>query len=311
MTARSEERKGTKGRRPGCTAKVPLAIGLLLACLVVLAVQVNRTQLWEDQTVYAGWRLQTHILTGSCRLLDRENGTRAVGSGGDCAAALSRARSNGAVRPASDHLVLMLHGLGRSPWLFRQMEAALREAGYDAVAISYPSLTKDVAGHAEHLRQILNNAGGVRRVSFVTHSLGGIVVREALALDSAWRGRFELGRAVMLAPPNQGSELALALDDIRLLHLLGGPSAGEMVKGHRYADPPPGLEIGVIAGATPGGRGFNPLLSANNDGVVTVEETRLAGMRDFQVVTAPHTVIASAPETIAATLEFLESGRFR
>lgn len=308
MIARSEVRKSMKGRR---TAKVRLVVGLLLAGLVVLGVQVNRTQLWEDERVYAGWRLQEHILTGRCRLLDRENETRAVGSGADCAAVLAKVRSNEAVRPASDHLVLMLHGLGRSPRLFRDMEAALREAGYDAVAISYPSLTKNVAGHAEHLRRVLDEADGVRRVSFVTHSLGGIVLREALVLDSAWRGRLELGRVVMLAPPNQGSELALTLSELPLFDLLGGPSAGETVKGHRYADPPPEVEIGVIAGATPGDGGFNPLLSANNDGVVTVEETRLAGMRDFRVVTAPHTVIASAPETIAATFEFLESGRFR
>jgi pimeloyl-ACP methyl ester carboxylesterase len=299
------------GRRARRGAGAWLAIGLLLAGLVALGVQVNRTQLWEDQTVYAGWRLQKHVLTESCQLLDRKNGTRAVGAGGDCAAVLSRARSTGALRPAGDHLVVMLHGLGRSPWLFRRMEAALREAGYEAVAISYPSLTRDVAGHAEHLRRVLDDADGVRRVSFVTHSLGGIVLREALAADSAWRERLELGRVVMLAPPNQGSELALALDDYRLFHLLGGPSAGQMVTGYRYADPPPDLEIGVIAGATPGGRGFNPLLSGNNDGILTVAETPIKGMRDFLVVPALHTVIAGAPETIAATLKFLESGQFR
>lgn len=276
-----------------------------------LAMQMNRTQLWEDQAAYAGWRLQTHVWSGRCRLLDSEGDVRASGRGGHCAEALEHARREAGLRPAGDHLVLLLHGLGRSPRLFRRMERALQAAGYDAVAISYPSLTKDIAGHAAQLNLLLDRVEGAARVSFVTHSLGGIVLREALARKAGWRDRLALGRIVMLAPPNQGSELALALDDFRLFRLLGGPSAGQLVKGRRYADLPAGIEVGVIAGGTPGGAGFNPLLSANNDGVVTVAETGLSGARDFLIVAAPHTVIASDPEAIAATLRFLETGRFR
>jgi hypothetical protein len=195
--------------------------------------------------------------------------------------------------------------------VFRKMERALRAAGYEAVAISYPSLTKDIEGHAAQLERLLDRAEGAGRVSFVTHSLGGIVLREALARESAWRDRLALGRIVMLAPPNQGSELASALDDFRLFHLLAGPSAGQLVKGRRHAALPAGAEVGVIAGGTPGGQGFNPLLSANNDGIVTIEETRVAGAKDVLIVSALHTVIASDPEAIAATLRFLETGRFR
>ncbi len=114
-----------------------LAGGLLVvAGLVVLAVQLDRTQLWEDREVYAGWRVQGHVLTGSCRLFDREQTVRARGRGGDCSAALARARIEEGLKPASRHLVLLLHGMGRSPFLFREMEAALRQAGYEAVAIS-------------------------------------------------------------------------------------------------------------------------------------------------------------------------------
>jgi hypothetical protein len=69
--------------------------------------------------------------------------------------------------------------------------------------------------------------------------------------------------------------------------------------------------VAVIAGGTADKRGFNPLLTGNNDGIVTVMETELAGARDRMTVNAIHTLIASAPETIDATLKFLDSGRLR
>ena len=88
-----------------------------------------------------------------------------------------------------------------------------------------------------------------------------------------------------------------------------------MVKGTAFAVPPPQVEIGVIAGGRAGGQagvdGFNPFLSADNDGIVTVAETELQSARDRLVVPAIHTLIANHPETIAATLAFLEKGRFR
>jgi hypothetical protein len=100
------------------------------------------------------------------------------------------------------------------------------------------------------------------------------------------------------------------LNDVGPFHFFAGPSAAQIAEGASFAAPPPALEFGIIAGGTEGGRGFNPLLSANNDGVVTVAETRLGGARDFLVLPVIHTVIAGAPETIAATLHFLAKGSF-
>lgn len=288
---------------------------LVLLALVVSAVLLNRAQLWEDTRVYAGWRVQQHVVLDFCRLLDAEQATRARGWGGDCLAALEDAKREG-LAPQSDHLVLLLHGLGRSPWLFRDMERALRAAGYDAVAVSYPTLTRDIAGHADQIEALLDTAQDVKKVSFVTHSLGGLVVREVLSRDAdpgaaSWHDRLALGRIVMIAPPNQGSELAEMLADLPPYHWIGGPAAEDIAAGPPFAPVPATVEIAVIAGGTEGGRGFNPLLSENNDGVVTLSETRLPGARDHLVVKALHTVIAGDPETIAATLKFLDSGRLR
>ncbi|MGF1593658.1 MAG: esterase/lipase family protein [Kiloniellaceae bacterium] len=292
--------------------RMRVRIGALLAVVVLaaLALQLNRTQLWEDRQVHAGWRVQQHVVLQSCRLLDREAATRARGWGGTCANALELARRDGLIAPQGRHLVLLLHGMGRSTYLFRDMELALRAAGYEAVAISYPSLTRDIAGHADQIEALLASAEDVERVSFVTHSLGGLVVRELLSRDADWRSGLALGRVVMLAPPNQGSELAAALAQLPPYHWIGGPSASEIAAGPPFASLPAGVEVAVIAGGT-GAWGFNPLLRGDDDGVVTLVETELPEATERLKVPAFHTVIAAAPEAIAATLKFLDSGRLR
>jgi hypothetical protein len=136
------------------------------------------------------------------------------------------------------------------------------------------------------------------------------VVRELLSRNSAWRSDLALGRVVMLAPPNQGSELAASLVQLPPYHWIGGPSAGEIAAGPPFASLPAGVEVAVIAGGT-GGWGFNPLLRGDDDGVVTLVETELPEATDRLTVPALHTVIAAAPEAIAATLMFLDSGRLR
>ncbi|WP_193367662.1 alpha/beta fold hydrolase [Pelagibius marinus] len=284
---------------------------LILAALIAGAVQLNRTQLWEDRQVYAGWRVQRHVILPTCRLLDDQHKTREHGLFGACAAALEAARREEGLAPVSTHLVILLHGMGRSPFLFRDMERALRAAGFDAVAVSYPSLTRDIAGHADQIEHLLEGARDVEKVSFVSHSLGGLVVREVLNRNGAWRDELALGRVVMIAPPNQGSELAESVADLPPYHWIGGPAASEIAAGPPFAPVSPEIEVAIIAGGTDGGNGFNPLLSENNDGVVTVSETYLPGASDHIVVRALHTFITGDPQTIAATRKFLETGRLR
>ena len=107
-----------------------------------------------------------------------------------------------------------------------------------------------------------------------------------------------------------GAVIGKALAPLPPYHWIGGPSASEIAVGGPFARLPEDVEVAVIAGGT-GGWGFNPLLPGDDDGVVTVAETELSGVRDRLTVAALHTVIAAAPETIAATMNFLEHGRLR
>lgn len=207
-------------------------------------------------------------------------------------------------------IVVLLHGLGRTPLSMLPLAAMARLRGYGVINFRYCSTRGTIAEHAESFaRSVLPRIASAPRVHFITHSLGGIVVRHFLWTHSLPN----LGRVVMLAPPNAGSEVADVLQ-----HSLVVSSAMMPVRelGTGAASVPRMLpiadfELGVIAGA----RSHIPLFSrwmhhVPNDGVVAVERTKLAGMKDFVVMQRTHTFLPVAPDAIGQAFQFIENGRF-
>ncbi len=267
-------------------------------------------QFWEDRFVYQGWRIQRNIFSGDCRLLDPRDIRRAKGDEEECRIAFEERRIRDGIRRRSADIVVLIHGLGRSKDSFDKMEKALERAGYEVEAINYPSTRRDIRDHASQIRDVLDGLEDANRVSFVTHSLGGIVVRELLALDGSWKERIQIGRVVMLAPPNQGSILAETMKDWTPFQLIAGEVGQQLTPGEIGAFPRPCCEFGIIAGGTGRPTGINPFLDGDNDGVVTVESTRLDGASDFLRIHAEHTFIMNHRDCIRATIRFLGSGRF-
>ena len=267
-------------------------------------------QFWGDVFWFDGWRIQEHVFTGHYRLLDPADVRHAWGTRQACRTAFEAARRDDHLPRPSGHLVVLLHGLGRTSASMAQMQRSLEAAGYATAALTYPSTRRSLADHADQLVQVLERLEGVEQVSFVTHSLGGIVVRAALARDGAWRERVELGRVVMLAPPSNGSSIARDLEDFLPAQLVLGPVAKDLAADEIREIPPPPCPFGVIAAGGPREEGWNPLLEGDDDGVVSVEETRLEGADDFLVVRGLHTFLMNDEDVIAATLRFLEAGRF-
>jgi pimeloyl-ACP methyl ester carboxylesterase len=147
------------------------------------------------------------------------------------------------------------------------------------------------------------------KVHFVTHSLGGILVR-AYAAEHAPEN---LGRVVMLAPPNQGSEYVDAMRDWELFQLAAGPTGVQLGTDPESLPnrlPEPEFELGVIAGT----RNSNPIsghvIPGSSDGTVSIESTKLEGMTDFISVDESHTFIMRSPLVAEQTIEFLRNGRF-
>ncbi len=213
--------------------------------------------------------------------------------------------------PASE-AVILLHGLGRTRVSLLRMERALRRAGYRTLNRSYPSTCHGIARLAEsvvgaRLEEV--RGWGVERVHFVTHSLGGVLVRH----NAEHAGLPEGTRAVMIAPPHGGSEVADRLRDLRPFQAYCGPALRELGTG--LDSVPLGLgplrvPSGVIAGDRSLYPFFNRLFDGATDGLVAVERARVSGMADFVVAPCGHSFIASRPAVIRHALHFLRHGRF-
>ena len=208
--------------------------------------------------------------------------------------------------------VVLLHGLNRSWRAMEPMAAALRNAGFATANVDYSSRAGTVAelvplsvdAGLETCRQ-----GGSSRIHFVTHSIGGILLRYAYDRDPIP----DLGRVVMLGPPNQGSEVVDIARGWPTAKLLGGPAGLQLGTGEDSVPAqlgPVEFELGVIAGT----RSTNPLFSAMlpdaDDGKVSVARTRVAGMDDFLVVKNSHFFMMSDRYVIENTMAFLKTGAF-
>ncbi len=267
-------------------------------------------QLWRDSHVFAGWRIQENVLTGHFRLLDPEDSRRAWGSYAQCRERLEDLKRSQGIQAPSKHLVLLVHGILRSTGTFFALERALIGAGFDAVAISYPSGRSTIEEHAEGLARLLNRQEGSETVSFVTHSMGGLVVRHLLARDGAWKRRIKVHRVVMIAPPNRGSAIARLLEDVPAYRLITGAAGQQLTPEEVATIPILDYPFAIIAGGKSDDSGFNPLLPGDDDGTVRLAETRLEGAKDFLVVSEIHALISNHQNTIRATINFLKHGKF-
>ena len=195
----------------------------------------------------------------------------------------------------------------------KTMQRGLDEAGFLTVNVDYPSRDHPV----EELADIAVPLGlsacrevdDLDRIHFVTHSLGGILVRQYLSSNEIP----ELGRVVMLGPPNQGSAAVDELGGVPGFDWLNGPAGKQLGKGEESVPlslGPASFELGVIAG----NRTIDPITSAvlenPDDGRVSVEDTKLEGMSDFVVVDHSHAFMMRMRRTIELTVRFLQTGAF-
>jgi hypothetical protein len=194
----------------------------------------------------------------------------------------------------------------------RTLERALAKEGYRVVNLDYPSRQYDIAGLTRFVQEQVESCcvGSSHKIHFVTHSLGGIVVRAYLQR----RDLANLGRVVMLSPPNQGSEIVDLLRNLWPYQAVMGPAAQQL--GTDGASVPNVLgPVTFSLGVITGNRSFDPFSSwvvpGADDGKVAVERAKVEGMADFLVVPYGHTFIMGRQAVAEQTIHFLRAGHFR
>jgi pimeloyl-ACP methyl ester carboxylesterase len=228
-----------------------------------------------------------------------------------CAAAFQTRFAQQSHAETGRECVVLIHGLGRSSLSMKRLEWTLARAGYQVVNVSYPSRRFGIEQLAENYlhKAVVAIPGEPRKIHFITHSMGGIILRQYLSCHSIEN----LGAVTMLAPPNRGSEIVDALKKNRVGRWILGPAGCQLGTGaedlpNRLG--PVRCNAGVIAGT----RSFNPwfslLLSGPDDGKVAVANTKVEGMKDFRAIPSSHTWILWREITIQHVLMFLQKGRF-
>lgn len=208
--------------------------------------------------------------------------------------------------------VILLHGLARTKTSLSTLETHLKKDGFKVINQAYPSRKdiieklsdKAIPDALEECRKF--NPG---KIHFATHSMGGILVRYYLDHHTIPN----LGRVVMISPPNNGSEVVDKLRKWKLYQWLNGPAGNQLGTGNdsilrRIGRPY--YETGIITGD----RTINPFLSliipGKDDGKVSVQSAKLNGMQDFLIMHNSHTFIMNDKNVCRQVSFFLKTGKF-
>jgi len=206
--------------------------------------------------------------------------------------------------------VILIHGLARTYRSMKKLGNFLSQKGFNVIYIDYPSRKFSIETLVDLIHEgiLKNNIPRGEDTHIVTHSLGGIIVRLY-----AQKYGLHVGRVVMIAPPNKGSEVADHLSKLSLVKKIMGPALSELKTSDESLPNRLGIinfQLGIIAGT----KSSNPLFSAwiqgENDGKVSLESTKTKGMKDFIAMPYGHTFICDRRKVLEQVVTFIESGGF-
>lgn len=209
--------------------------------------------------------------------------------------------------------VITLHGMGRTSKSMNTLVKSLQKENFLVYNIDYPSRKKSI----EDLAEVVIKDGldfcvrhQAKNIYFVTHSLGGLLVRYYFSKYPTEKAT----RVVMLGPPNKGSQVADNLQSWDIFRSINGPAGQQLsTAANSFCNqlPAANFELGIIAGT----KTFNPILSLMlpnpDDGKVTLENTKVDGMKDFIALPVTHTFMMKNKKVIAQVIHFLQTGQFK
>lgn len=212
-----------------------------------------------------------------------------------------------------DEMIVLLHGILRSKTDMMLLRNFFEKHGYKTLNILYPSREQQLEDLSDFVKDKIEHAPNRTentKLHFVTHSMGGLITRYYIHREKPKN----LGKVVMLGPPNTGSELADWLSDTKLLAPLFkglfGPASAQLRTDYEHIDNDITYPLGVIAGSA----SVNPLapwiLDGEHDGIVPVERTKIEGMTDHIILSATHSFMMFNGEVMEQALHFLAHNRF-
>lgn len=209
--------------------------------------------------------------------------------------------------------VYLIHGYAGLGLELEKIDKAIEKEGFESEIYIYPSLVKDVDSVGVELFRKIKKEN-YDTVSFVTHSMGALVVRSIYEhLDSLTSFPF-IYRIIMIAPPNNGTPVADFFAQFSFIKFIVGPNVNNLtcnpVTGaSRY--PIPTCEVGLIVGRSGKKNGFNIFINGDNDGVVISEDTKLGIEKDIVFVKSGHIDLLFNKMVIKYVTAFLQNGEFQ
>jgi len=206
--------------------------------------------------------------------------------------------------------VILLHGLARTDSSMETLAENLTDNGYKAVNLGYPSRDHNIEVLAEKaITPAIKECEGETNINFVTHSLGGILVRQYLSVHVIPNLKY----VVMLGPPNQGSEVVDKLRDVPGFHFVNGDAGMQLGTGNLSVPNSLGaanFNLGIIAGNQSINLILSTFIPGSDDGKVSIERTKLEGMNDHLEMAVTHPFMMESDDVISQVIYYLKQGHF-
>ncbi len=209
-------------------------------------------------------------------------------------------------------IVIILHGIFRTHKHMQPLADYLQKEGYEVLNLDYPSTKYSLNELIDLAVKDIDSriTDKTRTINFVGYSMGGLLVRGIIAKNRPE----QLGRVVLLGTPNHGSEVTDFLKDHFLYKKFYGLAGQQLgTKDSQNLQPLFGkvdYELGIIAGNFTIDPFSSYLIPGIDDGKVSIESTKLEGMKGHVVVSASHTFFPSNEEVQRHMLNFLKNGIF-